>query len=597
MFGDARKTAGGLALLVLTLGLLVSTGQAAPPASGMPSGRTDEALYFDHRGLLDFSTQQVEAPARALILDDSMKQGLGRLTRASELSPELPLVHFALARELGRQGEYRAAFQAGLRGVTALPDHVEGRLWWMGSIGLLLAWMMIGTALVFVVLVGLSFFRHASHDLGDFFSPQMPTFARVALLSACLLTPLALGEGLLGLSCGFFVIGVLYGRSIHRTTLALAIVILATGTFVVTGWAGRAADALEADAVASSSLALVRGRATPAQLAILEYAADSNRDGLAFRSLAIQAGRQGDQARLKRSLESLLEIEKSDPMALILLGNLAFQSGDTAEALRFYNQASFRGNSFELFFNRAQAHAKAFQIQEFEDAMAKAQALDAGRAAQLTGLGQPELVLDPGFPMGALRERLWLASDGSSWVRFASSRVAPGFLGQSPINVLGIFSLLWLVSWVLQGRYEHSGHCKRCGTTICERCDTSLWSKEVCDSCHFLFSRPRSADPQLRNQRIQTLGTREKRVGRYLTLLSLCVPGFAGLRIRRPDLALISVFLFAGALLFWVFRDGPFPEPWVTGEMARLILASVSSFFFVAYLIFLWVGLSIHRRI
>ena len=85
------------------------------------------------------------------------------------------------------------------------------------------------------------------------FLPRMPSFARVALLSACLLIPLALGEGLLGLGCGFFVIGVLYGRSIHRTTLALAVLLLTTGTFVVTNWAGQAADALEADPVASSA--------------------------------------------------------------------------------------------------------------------------------------------------------------------------------------------------------------------------------------------------------------------------------------------------------------------------------------------------------
>ena len=118
-----------------------------------------------------------------------------------------------------------------------------------------------------------------------------------------------------------------------------------------------------------------------------------------------------------------------------------FVQGTRREAVRLYIQATFRGHSFELFFNLAQAHAKTFQIQQFEKAMAKAQAIDAERATHLTGLGQPDLVLDPAFPMLALGQRLWLSSDGSPWVRLASSRVAPGWLGVSPVNVLGVLCL------------------------------------------------------------------------------------------------------------------------------------------------------------
>ena len=229
--------------------------------------------------------------------------------------------------------------------------------------------------------------------------------------------------------------------------------------------------------------------------------------------------------------------------------------------------------------------------------MAQAQALDSERATHLTGLGQPDLVLDPAFPMQALSQRLWLASDGSPWVRFASSRVAPGWLGVSPIHVLGVFALLWIVASLVRSRYEHSGHCKRCGTTICTRCDTSLWSHEICESCHFLFSRPKAADPLVRNERIQTLWTRERRLGRCLNLLAISLPGFAGIRVKRPDLSLLSIFLFVGAVVFWIFRHGIFPEPLVTGDAASLILISSSGLLFVSYLVSVLVGFSIQRRL
>ena len=603
LLSDSLKIGHGALLLGLVFALLWPTGDCAAEESRHRPPQQDSSAsaipedYFDHRGLAPFAAEQVEAPARALTLDTSSEGARERLLRAAQLSPGLPLVHFSLAGELGRVGEFQGAWDAFVRGAVSLPDHVEGRLWWMGSVGVLLALMMIVSALSFVFLVGVMFLRNAAHDLGDVFSTQMPSFARVALLSACLLVPLALGEGLIGLSCGFFVIGVLYGRSGHRTTLALAIALWVTGLFVVTDWAGQASDALEADRVAASALASVRGRATQAELQILEQAANSSRDPLAIRSLAIRAGRLGDENTLRQRLHDLLEVEKHDPMALVLLGNLAFRSGESAEATGLYKRATLRGDSFEIFFNLAQSFAKTFQIEQFEYVMAQAQAIDSDRAARLAGLGDPDLVLDPAFPMEAVGQRMWLASDGVPWVRAVSSGVAPGWLGASALNGLGFFALLWLLAWLFRGRYEQAGHCQRCGKTICARCDASLWSHEVCDSCHFLFSRPKAADPVIRNSRIEVLWARERWMGRCSNLLSLTIPGLAGMRIRRPGLAFVSIFSFVGSVLFWTFRQGPFPEPLATGEAASWILTTFSGLLFVVYLLCVQAGFSIRRRL
>ena len=48
----------------LSLGFLALAAQAAAPVSSAQSSPMEEAAYFDHRGLMDFSAQQVEAPAR-----------------------------------------------------------------------------------------------------------------------------------------------------------------------------------------------------------------------------------------------------------------------------------------------------------------------------------------------------------------------------------------------------------------------------------------------------------------------------------------------------------------------------------------------------
>ena len=69
------------------------------------------------------------------------------------------------------------------------------------------------------------------------------------------------------------------------------------------------------------------------------------------------------------------------------------------------------------------------------------------------------------------------------------------------------------------------------------------------------------------------------------------------MRIRRPDLAFVSIVFFVGSVLFWIFRQGPFPEPLATGEATSWILTTFSGLLFVVYLLCLRAGFSIRRRL
>ena len=564
--------------------------EGGAPASSSSSVR--EALFNP----LALAREQVEIPARALVLDRTGEKSSERASRAVELSPGLPLVHFSLAQELYEEGKFTSAFHSGLRGLNVLPHHLEARLWWLGSVGTLVSLVMILSGLISILAIGLTFFRSAAHDLADLVSLRMPSFARAALLSACLLVPFSMGEGFLGLSLAFFAIGVLYGGARHRRMLIFASTCLVIGIFPAMEWSGRALTAIDADLIASSSLATVRGRETPDQLSTLEEAARENDDALAMRSLALHAVRRGDEESARAYLKDLLVKQSEDYMALVILGNLAFNSGRDEESIAFYRRARAQSDFFEANFNLAQAYARTFKIREFESAMARTQRLDSERASDLAGLANPNHVLHPPFGMDLIRKRMWSSADGSPWVLFASSFVAPGWMGEQVWHALGAFLMVFLFASMAKGRYRHSGCCERCGSTICSRCDGSIWSSEVCESCHFLFSRPQAADPILRRQRIQALWLRDRRMGYLAAFLSALIPGYAGLHAKRPDLMGVSLFCFLGSVVFFIFRGGLVPEPLATGEVSRAIFIAVSIGLFFFYVILSGRGFLAARR-
>ena len=77
----------------------------------------------------------------------------------------------------------------------------------------------------------------------------------------------------------------------------------------------------------------------------------------------------------------------------------------------------------------------------------------------------------------------------------------------------------------------------------------------------------------------------------------MLVPGVAGLRARRPDLAFIGILLFGWALAIWVWRDGVVPDPLALGgigPMAFMISGLAAGF---AYLLVVASGLFMQRNL
>jgi tetratricopeptide (TPR) repeat protein len=554
----------------------------------------DRKARQTRRRALEVGSTGLEPAARALIASDDGERDLENRRLAVMIAPELPIAHMSLAVAQWRAGEYRESVASVFGSLVAIPRHLEATIWLAGSLLLMLAAVFVFGSIAFMLVVGISGFARASHDLGDLLSKRMPGFARAALLCAVVGLPIALGEGLLGLVLGIFGIGVVYGGPRHRAVLAMAAVLLILGLQPILKLAGTVLDALDADPVATASLAVIRDNATPAQVALLSDA-ELQGDALAARMLAVRAMRHGDREQAQRRHRSLFEQQAKDPMVLTALGNWAFRDGRINEAIGYYERAQAVEESAVLLFNLSQAYARAFQMEEFELTMQRAQALGHESVDELADFGDTELVADIGVPIGPIRDRMLTAADGQGFVDAAMATLAPGRLGQTPFHLAGGFVVVFLLGSLLTSRFQHAGGCSRCGRRICARCDDSMWSADLCDGCHHLFNRPQGTDPQLRMARLQALRRREERIDKIATTVSVLVPGLSGLLAKRPDLSFVSLLFFVSAVVLFVWRHGAVPDPIAVGSIGTVAFMLAGCLMTLLYIASMLTGIVLRR--
>lgn len=545
---------------------------------------------------LALGVDNADVAARALMATGREDEALAHRLLAVRLAPDLPAAHMALAGEYWREGEYRGSIAEVGQAIVAIPKHLEASAWLVGSLLLMLATVLISGSLVFIAVVGLSTFANAAHDLGDVISRQMPGFSRAALLCAVGLTPLAVGEGAIGLLLVIFAIGFMYQSARHRMVLSLAAALLVLGVHPILQLAGRVLTALDADPVATASFSVVRGTQTEAQLQLLAEAERAG-DDMAARILAVDARRRGEVEEATARFERLLEHDEADPIALTSLGNIAFEAGRTDESIAYYERAQTVNDSAVLMFDLSQAYARAFRMEEFEYAMQRAQSLDAEVVAEFSSLADTGFVADPPFPIARIRNRMLSAGDGTPFSAAVVRVLAPGWLGERWLHMAGAFLLTALLSVLISGRYQHASRCGRCGRRICARCDDSMWTSDLCDGCHHLFNRPQGTDPELRMARLKELRARESRIDKLYLALSMLIPGASGLLAKRPDLCFIGILFFGWAVVLFLWRGGVVPDPLAVGGAGTVAFVLAGFGMAAAYVGVLISGLIIRRSL
>jgi hypothetical protein len=339
--------------------------------------------------------------------------------------------------------------------------------------------------------------------------------------------------------------------------------------------AGAALAALPDDPIAQATYAVATGIATPLEVARLESRA--GRDALAARGLAIYARQRGDLARADALYESVLADGAGDVAALNNAADIQLALGRIDDAIELYDRAA-RSESPVVLFNLAQAYGRAFRVEDLNQTITRAQRADGELVARLTALqgGEmggffPDLAPAPGlFWQRALR-----AEAGDDLAREFRAHFAPGQLG-GDARVFAAAAVLAWIGAAAGARSRPSRACRRCGDRICRRCDSHRSDHDLCSGCHTLFLAPEKTDRLLRVRRVNELRARDLRLGRLRAILSVFVPGAAGLIAERPLRSWFGAVCFALAAGAWFWRNGVVPDPLVAGAAGPAAFVGVA---------------------
>jgi tetratricopeptide (TPR) repeat protein len=537
------------------------------PAEGLGERIERVRAAADALGIPD-----IEPLARALVIDSSLGSLGERSEAAIRLAPRLPAARLARAEAAWREnagvGKALRATHAALR---ALPGHVESRLW-LEATALTLGFVgVLGASLAWIAVRGLWAATQAGHDLFHRIGPGLPAFAKAASIATLILLPAALGEGPIGVGLVLFALAWWAGDGRQRRALVAAASLVWIALGPLAGAAGRALGSFSADPVVFAAIASERGWIDPADALRLERASAAG-DPLATQVLARRARRAGDLPRARALLDELLEDPRVvTPSLLDDAAQVRLAAGDVDRAVELYRRAIALQPSADLWFNLAQAHVRAIDMDSHAAALAAAQALDPARTSTLTQRMAGSDVTRVDLPLDAaeLRKRLRRTADPAIAAALRAP-VAPGLLG-TRIWAIGLcFAALAAGAGALARVRAPSRLCRDCAARLCAHCRSGNPSDGLCAACARRRLEARHGGPW------EPRG--ERRGGRALLAwlarhAGLFLPGLVEAEPRRPGRSLAALTALVLAGVFWVGRSEIIADPAAVGAAGSLVLA------------------------
>ncbi len=527
----------------------------------LPAASLAERVARTQRAGLAFGLRELDGPARALLLAEEHGDLLTRAEHAVELAPGLPAAHASLARARRAAGDFPGASRALGAAIDAIAGHLEARAWAQrtlseAAIGAACAW-----AAVFALLGAIASLPNLTYGLGATRAKLTGPAALAGIASLVLL--LAWVEGPAGAVLGLAGVAMASGGMVKRVgvLISLGAALLALNGGFESAATGRLL--LVADPVATAVQRIEAGLSTPADIGIALRAAPSDLD--AARAIALHAKRSGDREAAVQYFARVLA-ERPDAGVYNNAANVAYALDDLPTAIALYEKSTQQSASAIAYFNLSQAYGRAIRLDDQDQALAKAQSIDALTVERLTGrVAEQAYVADASFSVEAVAARVAATGAPRRLAAALRERWAPGWLGKSLVAGIGV--ALIVLAAATAG-----------GSTLVRAAGPRDFYADLARTL-----RAGVGDSSQRVAQLTKLRRQRARTDRVLTLLAICMPGAAGFRFGRPLLALVASLAFAcGAATAAALAFAP-PDPLAVGALPALLAQLVGIACVVVY--------------
>jgi tetratricopeptide (TPR) repeat protein len=534
------------------------------------------ALRLQRAGL-SAGIGELDAPARALLLDPKLGDPLERASLAVELAPGLPAAHAALAAEHFERWEMFGAMNEMQAALETAPEHLEARLWLRATAYDVLFGAVFAAALGYLGLVACAAFPRFARDLRRL--RELPAPSAGALAAAIVLLPVAMGEGLTGLGLGLLAFALVNGSGWRRLWVMSAGALMLLALYPLLERRAESHAALVLDPVAVAAWSTEQG--TPSAVELVRVLRAAEHDPLASRAVALRLARQGQLAEAEGRFMRLVEQDDA-PDLVANTAAVRLLRGDVEGAIALYEQAARASRSAVIRFDLAQAYGRAIKLDIQELALAEAQSIDPDVLSKLNHRYNGEdgaFVAYLPLPVAPVLERLSDPAATAALARSFRAELAPGVMGETRGDAVVAFWIavgFGLVFGVALGRWVGPEEDLYVGIAR--------------------LLQTKGGDSMERMEKLQELRRRQRRAERAASALAWLVPGAAGIVAKRPLLALLAVASFAGAASFWLHRDGAVPDPLALGVLPVVGMAAATATAAFAYLVLLFVALSLREK-
>lgn len=460
------------------------------------------------------------------------------LNQALRYSPDLPAVHFELARK---------SFSFSGSGMLQSFDHlVNGfnaysrNFWWSFTLSgvfffSLVLSFVLAYAVVIVVRLPLDI-PLITHDLNE--SPAR-VFSLIILVLLSVLSPLCLIAGILVL------IGIYMSRTDRYAVYGFLLFLLflplslsAASMYISAPSSGAIKAVVQTNELKGNDYAIANLGKSTLENERFSYALALKREGLFKEAIAIYA--------------QLAEI-KPDARVLVNLGNCyvglySFQEENKSnldEALKYYSSAIAIKPIASAYYNLSQVSRERLEFEmgnEYFKAALNSDRTAVARYRTVSGRQANRFVTDETLTSG----ELW------DYARAYSKKIYTFGLTILPPATISLIAVVLLFVFVLlPGRLRHTAYrCRKCGAILCNRCERDLVVGQICSQCYGSLLKLAELDVKERVARILSMYDQQKRRRDIMKILSFILPGSSQIYAGKILLGLLMLWPFLFCALF-----------------------------------------------